>query len=119
MEVFMRVRSLFFRTFLVLILAGSFLNFPPAASGQVIEEHILKNLTYRSIGPTRQSGRFVDFAVPLQQPYTFYAATASGGLWKTVNNGQTFDVLFEQNNVFSIGDIAVSPVDPNVIWLGS
>jgi hypothetical protein len=55
---------------------------------------ILKTLDYRSIGPTQQSGRFVDFAVPLQRPNTFYAAAASGGLWKTENNGQTFEPLF-------------------------
>ena len=80
---------------------------------------ILKTLDYRSIGPTRQSGRFVDFAVPLQRPNTFYAAAASGGLWKTENNGQTFEPLFENENVFSIGDIAVAPANPDILWLGS
>jgi pimeloyl-ACP methyl ester carboxylesterase len=49
-------------------------------ASQSINEELLKNLTYRNIGPTRQGGRFVDYAVPKQKPYTFYAATASGGL---------------------------------------
>ena len=80
---------------------------------------VLKGLNFRSIGPTQQSGRFVDFAVPSGQPYTFYAASASGGLWKTENNGQTFQPLFDNEKVFSIGDIAVAPSDPAVIWLGS
>jgi photosystem II stability/assembly factor-like uncharacterized protein len=80
---------------------------------------ILKALDYRSIGPTQQSGRFVDFAVPAQKPHTFYAASASGGLWKTENNGQTFEALFENEKVFSIGDIAVAPSDPETLWLGS
>ena len=80
---------------------------------------VLKALKFRSIGPTRQSGRFVDFAVPAQKPHTFYAATASGHLWKTENNGQTFESLFENEKVFSIGDIAVAPSDPNVLYLGS
>ncbi|MCJ7488339.1 MAG: glycosyl hydrolase, partial [Candidatus Aminicenantes bacterium] len=80
---------------------------------------ILKTLDYRSIGPTQQSGRFVDFAVPLQRPNTFYAAAASGGLWKTENNGQTFDPLFENEKVFSIGDVAVAPANPDILWLGS
>jgi photosystem II stability/assembly factor-like uncharacterized protein len=80
---------------------------------------ILKSVSYRAIGPTRQSGRFVDFAVPLQQPNTFYAATGSGGLWKTVNNGQTFDPIFDNERVFSIGDIAVAPSDPNILWVGT
>ena len=76
-------------------------------------------MTTAPIGPTQQSGRFVDFAVPLQRPNTFYAASASGGLWKTENNGQTFEPLFENEKVFSIGDIAVAPSNPNILWLGS
>ncbi|HSA96544.1 MAG TPA: hypothetical protein VLJ16_10855, partial [Acidobacteriota bacterium] len=80
---------------------------------------VLKGLTFRSVGPTQQSGRFVDFAVPAQKPHTFYAASASGHLWKTENNGQTFEALFENEKVFSIGDIAVAPSDPDLLWLGS
>ena len=68
---------------------------PPDILGQAVSEELLKSLNYRSIGPTRQSGRFVDFAVPKQQPFTFYAATGSGGLWKTTNNGITFDPIFD------------------------
>jgi photosystem II stability/assembly factor-like uncharacterized protein len=91
----------------------------PDLYGQSVSEDVFKNLAYRSIGPTRQGGRFVDFAVPAQEPYTFYAATGSGHLWKTVNNGQTFEPLFENENIFSIGDIAVAPSDPDILWLGS
>ena len=80
---------------------------------------VIEGLNFRSIGPTQQSGRFVDFAVPAGRPHTFYAAAASGGLWKTENNGQTFEPLFENEKVFSIGDIAVAPSDPAVLWLGS
>ena len=79
----------------------------------------LKAMHFRPIGPTQQSGRFVDFAVPPGKPNTFYAASASGGLWKTENNGQTFEPLFENEKVYSIGDIAVAPSDPAIIWLGS
>ncbi|MGB8953551.1 MAG: hypothetical protein WCC06_12910 [Candidatus Aminicenantales bacterium] len=89
------------------------------ALAQALSEDFLKSFTYREIGPTRQGGRFVDFAVPLQPPYTFYAATASGSLWKTVNNGQTFEPIFDHENVFSIGDIAVAPSDPNILWVGT
>lgn len=92
---------------------------PSILSGQQIKENLLKSMNYRNIGPTRQGGRFVDFAVPWQQPYTFYAATASGGLWKTTNNGQSFEPVFDHENVFSIGDIAVAPSDPNIIWVGT
>jgi photosystem II stability/assembly factor-like uncharacterized protein len=90
----------------------------PAAASLAAQE-IIRGLNYRSIGPTQQSGRFVDFAVPLQKPNTFYAASASGGLWKTENNGQSFEPLFENEKVFSIGDVAVAPSDPDLLWLGS
>jgi photosystem II stability/assembly factor-like uncharacterized protein len=89
------------------------------AAAPALSEGLLKPVLFRSIGPTAQSGRFVDFAVPLQQPHTFYAATGSGGLWKTVNNGQTFDPIFDFERVFSIGDIAVAPSDPNILWVGT
>jgi photosystem II stability/assembly factor-like uncharacterized protein len=82
-------------------------------------EGVLSAIEYREIGPTRQSGRFVDIAVPRQQPHTFYIATASGHLWKTTNRGISFDVLFDQEDVFSIGAIAVAPSDPDVLYLGS
>ncbi len=92
---------------------------PSDVLGQEISEDLLKSLQYRSIGPTRQSGRFVDFAVPVQQPHTFYAATGSGGLWKTTNNGITFEPIFDFENVVSIGDVAVAPSDPNIVWVGT
>jgi hypothetical protein len=92
---------------------------PSDMAGQNVTEDLLKNIKYRAIGPTRQSGRFVDFAVPLQQPHTFYAATASGGLWKTTNRGITFEPIFDYEKVFSIGDIAVAPSNPNIVWVGT
>jgi photosystem II stability/assembly factor-like uncharacterized protein len=92
---------------------------PPAVHTQELTEATLANLEFREIGPTRQSGRFVDFAIPSQQPYTFYAATASGGLWRTTNNGVTFDILFDDEAVFSIGAIALAPSNERVLYLGS
>ena len=90
-----------------------------ASAARPAADPVLSALEFRSIGPTRQSGRFVDFAVPSQEPFTFYAATASGGLWKTVNNGQSFSPIFDHERVFSIGDIAVAPSDPKVVWVGT
>ncbi|MBN1938700.1 MAG: hypothetical protein JW843_03880, partial [Candidatus Aminicenantes bacterium] len=91
----------------------------PAAFGQASPADVVKTVTYRNVGPTRDAGRFVDFAVPLQQKHTFYAAAATGGVWKTVNNGQTFTPLFLTEKAFSIGDIAVAPSNPDILWLGS
>jgi photosystem II stability/assembly factor-like uncharacterized protein len=91
----------------------------PKAAPPLTVGDVLQGISYRSVGPTRQSGRFVDFAVPLQRPNTFYAATGSGGLWKTTNNGQTFEPIFDNEKVFSIGDVAVAPSDPDLLWVGS
>lgn len=112
-----RVHSSFFTAIIVFFIL--LLSLDSDVFGQSLSEDILKNITYRSIGSTRQSGRFVDFAVPEQEPYTFYAATASGGLWKTTNNGITFEPIFDFENVFSIGDIAVAPSDPKIVWVGT
>ncbi len=108
--------SKFMVCFIVLICA---LLVVPDTFGQKANEDALKSMNYRNIGPTRQSGRFVDFAVPKQEPYTFYAATGSGGLWKTTNNGQTFEPIFDYENVFSIGDVTVAPSDPKIVWVGT
>ncbi|MFW6131615.1 MAG: WD40/YVTN/BNR-like repeat-containing protein [Candidatus Aminicenantaceae bacterium] len=105
--------------YLFVFIIGSFFIIQPHAYGQTLEKNVLKAFTYRSIGPTRQGGRFVDFAVPSQRPYTFYAATASGGLWKTTNNGQSFKPIFDHEKVFSIGDIAVAPSNPDIVWVGT
>jgi photosystem II stability/assembly factor-like uncharacterized protein len=103
----------------LMAVAASGLSVPSAASGQTLTKDHLAAFSYRSIGPTRQSGRFVDFAVPSQLPGTFYAATGSGHLWKTENYGLTFEVLFDNEKVYSIGDITVAPSDPNILYLGS
>ena len=78
-----------------------------------------KNLVFREIGPTRQGGRFVEFAVVESTPRIFYAATASGGLWKTENNGLTFVPIFDNQPVISIGAVAVSQSNPNVVYVGT
>ena len=88
-------------------------------SGQELSKDILGKVQYRSIGSTRHSGRFVDFAVNEKNPATFYAALASGGLWKTVNNGITFVPVFDEAGAISIGDIALDQKNPEVIWVGT
>jgi len=85
----------------------------------VFDEDLIKNFTFRNIGPTRQGGRIVDFAGHPSRPFTFYVASASGGLWKTTNNGTTFSPIFDDQSVISIGDVALAPSDPEVVWVGT
>jgi len=88
-------------------------------SAQALGPEVLKAFNFRSIGPTRQSGRFVDIAVPPLEPATIYAATGSGGLWKSVNHGITWESIFDTQPVVSIGDIAVAPSNPAIVWVGT
>jgi photosystem II stability/assembly factor-like uncharacterized protein len=113
------MRFLKAKAFLLGILVLALVLGPGNAFGQAVSEDFFKVISYRDIGPTRQGVRFTDFAVPLQQPYTFYASTSSGGLLKTVNNGQSFEFIFDHEKVISIGDIAVAPSNPNIVWVGT
>lgn len=79
----------------------------------------LRGLQWRSVGPVRQGGRVVDVAVVPGEPYTFYVAYASGGVWKTTNNGGSFEPLLDQQPSIIVGAIALDPSDPAVIWVGT
>ena len=81
-------------------------------------EAIFADVHYRDIGPTRQSGRFVSIALDPRDTNTFYAATASGGLWKTAD-GINFESIFHIDNVFSIGEVAIAPSAPDTVWVGT
>lgn len=80
---------------------------------------LIAGLKWREIGPTATGGRIVDIAVERGNPATIYAASASGGLWKTEDNGTTWECVFEREGTISIGDIALDPRDPGTIWLGT
>ena len=86
---------------------------------QQVDEALLSSFSFRAIGPSSTGGRILDIAVDPSRPATIYAAAASGGLWKTVNNGTTWDCVFENEGTISIGDIAVDPSNPETVWVGS
>ncbi len=91
-----------------------------AGSAQKAQPSVdLSMLHLRPVGPAVMGGRVVDLAVREDRPSTFYVATASGGLWKTVNNGTTFEPLFQHEKVMSIGAIALCQSDPQQIWVGT
>ncbi len=84
-----------------------------------LNEAVYKSLQFRSIGPAIMGGRIDDFAVVESNPHIMYAATASGGVWKTVNNGVTWEPIFDNEAVSSIGDVTVAPSNPDVVWAGT
>ncbi|MDG1295971.1 MAG: glycosyl hydrolase [Saprospiraceae bacterium] len=72
-----------------------------------IQNSIFNGLDFENIGPTVFSGRVADIDVNPNDPSQFFVAYASGGVWNTMNNGTTFEPLFDDQIVMTIGDIAV------------
>ncbi len=80
---------------------------------------MLSGLKFRSIGPALPSGRIIDFAVNPRNTAEFYVAVASGGVWKTSNNGISFSPVFEKEASYSIGCVTLDPGNPHIVWVGS
>ncbi|AFL84381.1 BNR/Asp-box repeat protein [Belliella baltica DSM 15883] len=77
-----------------------------------------KNYPLRNIGPTNMSGRITDIEVSSDFK-TYYIAAASGGVWKTSDNGQSFSPIFDHQGALGMGDMALAPSDDNIIWVGT
>ncbi len=96
-----------------------FLLLSPSVFALDIDSKLLAPFGWREIGPTATGGRIVDLEVDPTRTSTLYVASASGGLWKSDNNGTTWSCLFQSEGTTSIGDIAVDPQDPQTLWIGS
>jgi photosystem II stability/assembly factor-like uncharacterized protein len=83
------------------------------------DDPLLKRFVWRAIGPAAMGGRLDDVAVLESDPSTFYLGYATGGVWKTENNGTTFTPVFDEHPVSSIGDIAIAPSSPNIVYVGT
>ncbi len=79
----------------------------------------LQTLKPRCIGPANMSGRITEIAVYEKEPRIQYVASASGGLWKTSNNGTTFKPVFERGTTIALGAVAVCPTNPDLVWIGT
>jgi photosystem II stability/assembly factor-like uncharacterized protein len=77
------------------------------------------SLHFRSIGPAAMSGRIADLAVYEANPSIYYVGTAHGGVWKTTNNGTTFQAQFQDQGLMSIGDVTISQSNPDLVWVGT
>jgi len=108
-------RLVWIATIICLFLASNSLIF----SQETITTKDLNRFTWRHIGPWTFSGRITSFAVPRGQSQTYYAATASGGIWKTEDGGIHFEPIFDKYGNMSMGDLAVAPSDPNIIYAGT
>jgi photosystem II stability/assembly factor-like uncharacterized protein len=86
---------------------------------QLAVQSLLKNYPVRNIGPSVQGGRITDIDVNLQNPKEFYVAYASGGIFRTRNNGISFEPIFDEQGALGIGDFALAPSNPNIMYVGT
>lgn len=86
---------------------------------QPVDPSAFQALEWRNIGPAVMGGRIADIAVDESDVSTFYVASATGGLWKTTNNGASFTALFQGQAVSTIGDVTLAPSNPNEVWVGT
>ena len=111
------------RGWILLAAAASWLIPGVGQTGSTALTDVLNATSFRNIGPFRTSAWVTAIAVPDSPPrdhlYTIYAATRTGGLWKTTNNGITWAAISDSVDVAAVGAVAVAPSDPAVVWMGS
>lgn len=83
------------------------------------ENSLFKKLQWKNVGPYFMGGRIDDIEGYDNNPYKFYIATASGGLWVTENNATTWKPIFDNESSITIGDMAISQTEKNLIWVGT
>ena len=91
----------------------------PSPTAVSLGESLFKNLKARSIGPAVMGGRVSDIAIDPRNPFVFYVGLGHGGVFKTNDNGVTFQPIFDKQPMLSIGAVAVAPSDSNVVWVGT
>lgn len=109
----------FRKVFLILALFFVVIGATHLLFSQSPEESLLKSFKWRNIGPANMIGRISDFEA-LESDFTqVLCASASGGVWKSVNAGTTWEPIFDNYGSSSIGDVAFFQKDPNIIWVGT
>ncbi len=78
-----------------------------------------EHLQWKRLGPKFAGGRVESIDAPAGDSGTIYVGVGAGGVWKTVNGGLTWEPIFEKESTFAIGDITISPSDPEIVWVGT
>jgi photosystem II stability/assembly factor-like uncharacterized protein len=89
------------------------------ARKQMAETSLIKNLPARNVGPTVQGGRIIDIDVNHKNTKEFYVGYASAGIFKTVNNGISFEPIFDHNDALGVGDFVLSQQNTNTLYVGT
>ncbi|HEY8181094.1 MAG TPA: sialidase, partial [Thermoanaerobaculia bacterium] len=85
-----------------------------------VDSDTISGLGARNIGSATMSGRIAAIDAVSEGPrLTVYIASASGGVWKSQNNGTTYKPIFDKQPVQSIGAITIDPKNPKVVWVGT
>ena len=100
-----------------LLIVAAMLSF--AVQAQQVNMDVFKSMKARSIGPGAMSGRITAIDAVHENPNIIYAGSASGGLWKSTSGGITWEPIFDNERVHSIGAISIYQKNPNVIWVGT
>ena len=111
------------RMFAVLVPVVAVLGAPLAAPQDAMLEKVVNGTAFRNLGPFRTSAWITEIAVP-EAPgrdhlYTIYAASRSGGLWKTTNNGITWSNISDSVDAAAVGAVSVAPSNANIVWMGT
>ena len=94
--------------------------FGSSAEPQTFSTDLLRNFRWRHIGPASFGGRIDDIEAVPENPSIIFVAAASGGIFRSQDAGVTWKPVFdEEGTALSIGDIAIAPSDPSVIWAGT
>src|SRR6266446_4464161 len=91
----------------------------PSPAALPLSAALFKNLKARSIGPSVMGGRVSDIAIDPRNPFVFYVSLGHGGVFKTNDNGVTFQPIFDKQPMLSIGALAVATSDSDVVWVGT
>src|SRR6266480_1915713 len=92
---------------------------PPSAASAVAGADSLNNLTFRNLGPSVAGGRVAAVAGVPGDRNVYYVGAAAGGVWKTIDGGDSWEAVFKDQPTSSIGAVAVAPSNPNVVWVGT
>ena len=100
-----------------LVFIASSVGFAQSSAPQAAD--LAGGVEFRNLTPAMTGGRISKVVKDYTDPSVWYVGVSSGGVWKTENNGTTWNPIFQNQGSYSIGTIAIDPVDPNVIWVGT
>jgi len=123
------LRLLLFTGFALLLLKPAHAQVPPSTEQELTvsiqkrdilrQQSVFHSYPLRNVGPVIMSGRVADIAVHPGNSRIFYVGYASGGVFKTTNSGNTMEPVFDHQGALGVGDLALAPSNPDIIWVGT